>query len=100
MTEPWCWSHETVAGLTDAQILYVRQTQAEKVRAASGAKPPPPSSRDGPVNVVGDEPPNRSAMLGVMVHMLGMSVERANAEYDAQLARWKAAKEAGTTPEW
>jgi len=112
MTEPWCWPPEAVAKLTDAQILYVRATQAEKVRRATetapggtpggnplGTRRTPPPKPDAPQPVM-DAPPHRETMVGFMVDVLKMKRDAAEADYARQLARWEKAKAEGRLPSW
>ena len=88
--EPWCFPADVVARMTDYQIdeayLAPAVARAEALERERKGLPPKPD----PAAPVPDTPPPRAAVVGVMVHHLGYTVEKANAEYDRQLAEWKA----------
>ncbi len=87
---PW-----EVARLTDHQIIHdyilpqtARNELLERERKGLGPKADELEDLEG----VSDEPPNRQMMISVMVGMLGMTLEAANADYDKQLAEHNARK--------
>lgn len=88
--EPWCFTPEQIAPLTDSQIedVYLKPALAKQdamERERKGLPPKPADDDRRPLT----EPPPRAAVVGMM-RTLGMSVEKANAEYDRQLAEWEA----------
>ncbi len=93
--EPWCYSPEVIGRLTDAQILtlYVEpaRRRAEELERAKGGTPAPLGARRGaePEAEPGS-PGHRAQVVRGMVQVMGWSPERAAAEYDRQLALWKA----------
>jgi hypothetical protein len=86
--EPWCFSPATIGQLTDRQIVewYIRPAAARDRAAANLPPLPDPRAAVAPPP---DQPPPRAAVVGVMRHVLGLSVAEANRRYDEQLAEWQ-----------
>jgi hypothetical protein len=89
--EPWCFSPDQIARLTDRQITdwYIRPA-ADRARAARNLPPLPDPRAPEPQT---DQPPPRAAVVGVMHHVLGLSVAEANRRYDEQLAEYERQKQ-------
>lgn len=109
--EPWCYTPEQIARLTDWQIenLYAKPAheRAEQMRreSASSSMPAPSAGPgmhpanaphtvetvqhvgepDGPPGEPGS-PEHRHAIVDALMGMMGLSRERADASYDRQLA--------------
>lgn len=92
--EPWCWHPDQIARLTDHQLLnWYLKPAANRARAQQNL---PPLPEPKPPGAPDEGPPPRAAVVGVMHHVLGMSVKAANAEYDRQLAEYERQKREGT----
>jgi hypothetical protein len=91
--EPWCFTPEQIGRLTDWQILelYAKPASERAERMSSPTGPKPLGTRREPDAEPGT-PEHRAQVVGGMVRTMGWKPERAAAEYDRQLALWKAQK--------
>lgn len=96
--EPWCYLPEQIARLTDWQIenLYAKPAieRAKHMPQAPGQLPPrthAEGTSTGPPGEPGS-PEHRSACIGAYMGIQGLGRERAVAQYEKQLAQWKAEK--------
>lgn len=102
--EPWCFTVEQIARLTDWQIveLYLKPAneRSERMRADMPATPGKTVNAVGsrrepsPDSEPGTEAHRRQIVAGMMGTM-GMPRQRAEAEYDRQLAEWQATQTKG-----
>ncbi len=95
MGEPWCYTPDEVARLTDFQIWhqYMRPA-AERAkqlggggRTVSGSAAAPVAGSDGPPGEPGSDE-HRRACVGAYMSVQGLNRERAEAQYARQLAQW------------
>lgn len=93
--EPWGFTPDQIGRLTDWQIeyLYARPAvEASKGRSsAPGAavpRPSPATESSGPAGEPGS-PVHRRQCVDAYVNVQGLSRERAERQYDKQLAQWQ-----------
>ena len=102
--EPWCFGPETIAGLTDHQILHHyllpaaerAKRMAEESRQglptappAAGGTPARRASSSGPDGEPGSPVHRRQVVEQAFMGTMGMSREAAERLYDRQLQQWR-----------
>lgn len=92
--EPWCFSPDVIARLTDFQIwdVYVRpaveRSKKWKGGSGAGAEPVAREEVEGPPGEPGSAE-HRRACVGAFMSVQGLNRERAEQQYDRQLAQWR-----------
>lgn len=92
--EPWCFTPDQIGKLTDLQIerLYARPAiERSKKHSPSGPQRTAPSESTGPPGEPGSRE-HRSACISAYMNIQGLKRERAEAQYDRQLAQYEAEK--------
>lgn len=96
--EPWCYTPEQIGRLTDLQILKLYVEPAVERSKEMGAAPGPAGElprrptrarSTGPEGEPGSAT-HRAQCVRAYIDVQGLSPERAAAQYDRQLAQWRA----------
>lgn len=93
--EPWCFTPDQIGRLTDWQIMELYGKPAAKRAERLGAPTAPKAlggRRENAPDAEPGTPEHRAQIVAGMVQAMGWKPERAAAEYDRQLALWKAQK--------
>ena len=101
--EPWCYTPEQIGRLTDWQIefLYARPALERSERMAPGkgkgtgkdlgSRRPEVEASTGPPGEPGS-PQHRAACIDAYMTVQGLNRERAEAQYEKQLAQFRSGK--------
>jgi hypothetical protein len=101
--EPWCFSIDQIASMTDWQIvtLYLDPAIERSKKLQSDHKTPasepksvgkrPERSRDEDTGPPGEpgSPEHRNAIVGAFMSVQGLKRDKAIEQYDKQLAQWR-----------